>query len=150
VLVLALALADLDARTRPVGLAVTVLLVLALAVPRLTRPRTVARTRVRARLARAPRRAPSTRPPGRPAIPAAIKRAVWERDRGRCRYCNLTDQESVRRYGQHLHLDHVYPYSRGGPSTVANLALACPRCNLRKGARLDIRPWPGGGTPGRA
>jgi 5-methylcytosine-specific restriction endonuclease McrA len=135
VLVLALALADLDARTRPVGLAVTVLLVLALAVPRLTRPRTVARTRVRARLARAPRRAPSTRPPGRPAIPAAIKRAVWERDRGRCRRCGMTNRESLLRYGQRLHFDHSPPWSVVRTHTVAGIQLLCRGCNLAKGAK---------------
>ena len=42
------------------------------------------------------------------AIPAAVKRAVWRRDRGRCSY---VDHTSGRRYGsQHLlQIDHVVP-----------------------------------------
>ena len=49
--------------------------------------------------------------PGR-AIPAAVKREVWRRDRGRCRY---VDRASGRRCGsQHLlQIDHVVPYACG-------------------------------------
>lgn len=34
-----------------------------------------------------------------------------------------------------LSLDHVVPYSQGGPYTLANLQTLCIPCNLRKGAR---------------
>ena len=47
------------------------------------------------------------------AILAAVKREVWRRDRGRCRY---VDGASGRRCGsQHLlQIDHVVPYACGG------------------------------------
>ena len=58
------------------------------------------------------------------AIPAAVKREVWRRDRGRCRY---VDRTSGRRYGsQHLlQIDHVVPYARGGAAEPNNLRLLC-------------------------
>ena len=58
------------------------------------------------------------------AIPAAVKREVWRRDRGRCRY---VDRASGRRCGsQHLlQIDHVVPYARGGGAEPNNLRLLC-------------------------
>ena len=60
-------------------------------------------------------------------IPAAVRRAVFERDEGRCTWCGATEN---------LHLDHVHPWVRGGEDTVENLQLLCRTCNLRKGARV--------------
>jgi hypothetical protein len=63
----------------------------------------------------------------REAIPAAVKRAVWERDQGRCTWpldaggcCGTT-------HG--LELDHVDPWSTGGEPTVENLRLLCRHHN---------------------
>ena len=58
------------------------------------------------------------------AIPAAVKREVWRRDRGRCSYVNRT---SGRRCGsQHLlQIDHVVPYAQGGGAEPNNLRLLC-------------------------
>lgn len=61
---------------------------------------------------------------GREPIPAAISRAVRERDGDRCRYCGDTEGP--------FELDHVLPHSRGGPDTVGNLVVACRSCNLAK------------------
>ena len=58
------------------------------------------------------------------AIPAAVKREVWRRDQGRCRY---VDRTSGRRCGsQHLlQIDHVVPYALGGAAEPNNLRLLC-------------------------
>ena len=58
------------------------------------------------------------------AIPAAVKRDVWRRDRGRCSY---VDRTSGRRCGsQHLlQIDHVVPYAQGGAAEPNNLRLLC-------------------------
>ena len=58
------------------------------------------------------------------AIPAAVKRAVWRRDRGRCSY---VDRTGGRRCGsQHLlQIDHVVPYACGGAADPSNLRLLC-------------------------
>ena len=58
------------------------------------------------------------------AIPAAVKREVWRRDRGRCSY---VDRASGRRCGsQHLlQIDHFVPYAQGGAAEPDNLRLLC-------------------------
>lgn len=39
--------------------------------------------------------------------------------------------------GASFHVEHVMPRSRGGPSTLENLAWACPGCNLGKADRME-------------
>ena len=34
------------------------------------------------------------------------------------------------------HADHLYPWSRGGATSLANCVAACQRCNLSKGAKI--------------
>ena len=75
------------------------------------------------------------------AIPAAVKREVWRRDRGRCSY---VDRTSGRRCGsQHLlQIDHVVPYARGGAAEPNNLRLLCAAHHRHRhaGARFGGRP----------
>ena len=58
------------------------------------------------------------------AIPQPIKRQVWQRDQGRCRY---TDQVTGRRCtSRHLlQIDHIRPYALSGSTDPANLRLLC-------------------------
>lgn len=65
---------------------------------------------------------------GREAIPAHVRRAVFERDGERCVYCGAVDGP--------FHLDHVFPFSRGGSTTIENLVVACVPCNLSKGSKM--------------
>jgi 5-methylcytosine-specific restriction endonuclease McrA len=58
----------------------------------------------------------------------ANRRAVFERDEYRCRYCGID-------VGEDGHCDHVIPKSRGGTDDVDNLVTACEQCNCSKGAR---------------
>ncbi len=68
--------------------------------------------------------APKPRPPGeREPIPAEVKRAVWERDGGRCTYLSPEGRRCECRW--QLELDHVRPDALGGPSTAENLRLRC-------------------------
>lgn len=53
--------------------------------------------------------------------------ALIERDGSACRYCHQSFP--------YYHIDHVIPRSRGGADVLDNLVLACPPCNLSKGAR---------------
>ena len=64
---------------------------------------------------------------GRPPVPIEIRRAVFERDGGRCVECGENFD---------LQYDHVIPLSLGGATTLANLQLLCADCNRRKGATL--------------
>ena len=58
------------------------------------------------------------------AIPAAVRRQVWQRDEGGCSY---VDPVSGRRCGSShlLQVDHVFPYALGGGSDPPNLRLLC-------------------------
>jgi 5-methylcytosine-specific restriction endonuclease McrA len=68
--------------------------------------------------------APKPPVPGkREPIPAAVKRAVWERDGGRCTYVSPDGRRCESRW--RLELDHIEPAARGGRSTVEGLRLRC-------------------------
>ncbi len=58
------------------------------------------------------------------AIPAAVRRQVWQRDGGRCSY---VDQRTGRRCNsRHLiEIDHILPYALGGGADPRNLRLLC-------------------------
>ena len=58
------------------------------------------------------------------AIPAAVKRQVWQRDGGRCSY--LDRQTGRRCNSRHLiEIDHILPYALGGGADPGNLRLLC-------------------------
>ena len=61
--------------------------------------------------------------PGSRTIPAAVERAVWRRDGGRCGFV----AESGRRCDATalLEFHHVEPYGVGGPPAERNIALRC-------------------------
>ena len=62
-----------------------------------------------------------------------IVKQVEARAAGRCEYCRM--HQALQ--GATFHVEHVRPSSRGGGSTLDNLAWACPGCNLRKSDRID-------------
>jgi 5-methylcytosine-specific restriction endonuclease McrA len=64
---------------------------------------------------------------------AALRSQVIERAGRRCEYCRL--------HQNHLplvpfHVEHIIARQHGGGTAPDNLALACHRCNLRKGTNL--------------
>lgn len=61
-------------------------------------------------------------------IPVAIRKAVYLRDGNRCRFCGSEED---------LSLDHIIPWSRGGPDMVENLRVLCRSCNSSRGNRED-------------
>ena len=63
-----------------------------------------------------------------------VRAEVWKRDEGMCRMCGTTDSAAMQRDGEHLHFDHIIPFSKNGADTVANIQLLCGSCNRRKGA----------------
>ena len=56
-------------------------------------------------------------------IPAAVKRAVYERDGGRCRYVDQQGRRCTARQGLEFH--HRHPFGCGGDHSVDNVFLAC-------------------------
>lgn len=63
----------------------------------------------------------------RERIALEIRRAVFERDGGRCVECGSAFD---------IQYDHVIPVSMGGAGTFENLQLLCASCNRHKGAAL--------------
>jgi hypothetical protein len=91
----------------------------------------------------------------RAAIPAAVRRAVWARDGGRC--CWPLDGGGTCGSTHRLELDHVVPWAKGGDDSIANLRLACSRHNAlgarrefgaRVSGRYRARLRPGAAGPG--
>jgi len=73
--------------------------------------------------ARSMMRAEEAGRPTRAPIPTELRRAVFERDGGRCVECGGAFD---------LQYDHILPVARGGATTLENLQLLCADCNRRK------------------
>jgi 5-methylcytosine-specific restriction endonuclease McrA len=88
------------------------------------------RDRKRKALTDRPRAQPE--PPGENDryVPAAIKRAVWERDQGRCTW-PMGDGE-VCGSTHRLEFDHDLEVALGGKPTIENIRLLCKSHNLMK------------------
>ncbi|MDE0218112.1 MAG: HNH endonuclease [Spirochaetaceae bacterium] len=71
-------------------------------------------------------------PSGR-AIPAAVRRQVWQRDGGRCSYI---DRQTGRRCNSRhrIEIDHILPYALGGGADPGNLRLLCGAHHRRRHA----------------
>jgi hypothetical protein len=83
-----------------------------------------------------PRQRDSELPPQRDAntprhhdryIPAAVRRAVFERDGNRCAYVDSRGERC--RETSRLEFHHREPFARGGPTTFENLSLYCTAHN---------------------
>jgi 5-methylcytosine-specific restriction endonuclease McrA len=66
-------------------------------------------------------------------IPPKLRDAVRERAGGMCEYCRYPDIASYATFN----CDHCVPEAAGGPTTIANLAWACPTCNASKGGSVE-------------
>ena len=81
----------------------------------------------------------------RPHIPVMLRRAVYRADRWRCVACG---------WRADLQLDHVFPWSLGGNTSLWNMVTLCGRCNRVKSnfwiwqsGRLTYRPFEGADRP---
>ena len=63
----------------------------------------------------------------RAPIPDEVRSFVYARDGRACQRCGATEN---------LTLDHIHPWSLGGPDTPDNLRVLCRPCNSSKGARV--------------
>lgn len=70
-----------------------------------------------------------SRTASRVKIPLHVRVSVLERDEYRCQFCGATDD---------LTLDHIIPWSRGGPDTEDNLRVLCRPCNSARGNRVEV------------
>ncbi|HEX8791151.1 MAG TPA: HNH endonuclease signature motif containing protein [Polyangiaceae bacterium] len=59
---------------------------------------------------------------------------------GKCIHCNAKLVVSIDGQADGAAtIEHIVPRTHGGGDDLANLAIACPRCNALKGKRLDHR-----------
>jgi len=66
-------------------------------------------------------------------IPASIRRAVWERDKGQCTFEAAAGHRCTAR--RFLEFDHVQPFARSGKATVEGLRLRCREHNQYEAER---------------
>jgi hypothetical protein len=81
-------------------------------------------------------------------VPAAVKRAVWLRDEGRCAFLSNSGRRCSARGFLEFH--HVKPYAIGGEATKDNIEL---RCRPHNAYEADVFYGPsrvGGGIGGRS
>jgi hypothetical protein len=79
-----------------------------------------------------PRQAAATPPQRSRYVPAALRRAVWTRDDGRCAFVGTQGRCTERGL---LEMHHVVPFAEGGLTTIDNLELRCRAHNAHE-ARL--------------
>ena len=65
-------------------------------------------------------------------IPASLRKLVRERAKEKCEYCLMPQSASPFEHEP----DHIIPIQHGGKTETGNLALACLRCNRRKGPNV--------------
>lgn len=69
----------------------------------------------------------------RPYISRAVRLEVERRAGGLCEYCLCPLNYSMDPYS----VEHIYPLSLNGLSTLDNLAFSCQGCNNNKGSRIS-------------
>ncbi len=65
-------------------------------------------------------------------VAAELRRLVQRRAGSRCEYCLLPEEASFLPH----EIDHIVALKHGGETIEANLAWACPTCNIQKGTDL--------------
>lgn len=74
-------------------------------------------------------------PSSNPRSPSPeLREFVLRRDNYTCQYCGNTSGP--------FHVDHVYPFSKGGRTEEGNLVTACVSCNQHKSSKVGIWPKP--------
>jgi hypothetical protein len=79
------------------------------------------------------------RPSAPDHVPARVRRAVWERDGGRCQW--PLESGGVCGSTLRVELDHIHPQALGGPSTVGNMRLLCRMHNDLAARRVFGEGW---------
>jgi len=64
-------------------------------------------------------------------FPRKFRYYLWIRDNGRCQYCGKPVEPN-----KGWHIEHILPWSFGGPDTEDNLVVACIPCNMAKGTKI--------------
>ena len=65
--------------------------------------------------------------------PVALQRLVRARANYRCEYCCCPADHATETFC----FEHIFPFSKGGPTSEENLAYSCSGCNMSKGIRTE-------------
>lgn len=65
-------------------------------------------------------------------VSSSLRKLIRERAKERCEYCLMPQSASAFEHEP----DHIIPVQHGGETHAENLALACLRCNRRKGPNV--------------
>lgn len=68
-------------------------------------------------------------------IPLGLRYKILQRD---CFKCTLCGSSPATIPTIILHIDHIVPYSKGGPTKEENLRVLCSSCNLGKSNRIEV------------
>lgn len=63
-----------------------------------------------------------------------LREAVILRDKGVCGIC----KKEIKKLSE-MHIDHIKPWSDNGPTSYDNLQCTHAKCNLEKGATVNVR-----------
>ncbi|WGJ13576.1 HNH endonuclease [Methylocapsa sp. D3K7] len=63
-----------------------------------------------------------------------LRAQVLMRDGAQCKLCGASPRDGVK-----LHVDHIYPWSKGGETTIDNLQILCEVCHIGKCDMADSR-----------
>jgi len=69
----------------------------------------------------------------RPVNDPTLRKAIYKAFEGKCFYTGKMISF------KNMHIDHVYPKSKGGEDCVFNYVLSCPDVNSAKGHRYDSK-----------
>jgi hypothetical protein len=67
-------------------------------------------------------------------IKLGLRYRVLKRDNFKCVLCGRSPSTTS---GLELHVDHIYPFSKGGKTVEDNLRSTCAECNIGKGALIE-------------
>lgn len=67
-------------------------------------------------------------------IRLGLRYTVLKRDNFKCVLCGASPALMP---GIQLHVDHIFPFSKGGKTEITNLRTLCEACNLGKGSRVE-------------
>lgn len=67
----------------------------------------------------------------------SLRWKIMERDDYKCVKCGRTPADGIK-----LHVDHIFPKSKGGIATLENGQVLCNECNIGKGANIPLSQQP--------
>jgi hypothetical protein len=66
----------------------------------------------------------------RKGISKKLRFEIFKRDKFTCQYCGESAPKVI------LHIDHIYPLSKGGENDIMNLITSCQSCNAGKSNKI--------------